>query len=93
MVKKAPAAKKVADEGPKQSDSTKQLVDAIITVKSLQAFIAEHGTLEKALAAVACMQNLIQMTGGFDQLRQALEIVVQQDQPAAPSPSAEGAEA
>jgi hypothetical protein len=69
MAKKTPAAKKPA------AGSCMQLIDAITTVKQLQDFVAENGTLEKALAVAVRVQGLIEMTGGFDQLRQALEIV------------------
>jgi len=69
MAKKAAPAKKPEPEG------TKQLVDAIITVKHLQAFIQRHGGVDKALEAVACVDQLIALTGSVAQLRQALEIV------------------
>ena len=69
MAKKTPAAKKPAD------DATKQLVDAIVTVRHLQEFIKEHGSLEKALDAVAKVYGLMKLTGGVEQLRQALNIV------------------
>jgi hypothetical protein len=70
MAKKTPVAKK--------SDSSKQLIEAIATVKQLQDFAKEHGTVEKSLAMVARVRGLVEMTGGFDQLQQALEIVGQQ---------------
>lgn len=69
MVKKAPAVKK---PGP---DSTKQLVDAIATVKHLQDFIQEHGGLNQAVEAVDRVYKLIELTGGVDELKQALAIV------------------
>jgi hypothetical protein len=69
MTKKIPVPKKPAP------GSSKQLIDAIAAVKQLQDFVKEHGTLEKALAAAVRVQGLIEMTGGFDQLKQALEIV------------------
>jgi hypothetical protein len=75
MVKKAPVVKSATP------DSTKQLVDAIVTVKNLQSFIADHGSLEKALEAVARVQKMIDLTGGFDQLRQALQIVGRENGP------------
>ncbi|MCU0872488.1 MAG: hypothetical protein MUE50_09095 [Pirellulaceae bacterium] len=78
MAKKAAAPIK-----PQADDSSKQLVDAIITVKNLQEFIREHGEVQKALDAVGRVQKLVQMTGGFDQLQQALSIVGQEDSPAA----------
>jgi hypothetical protein len=78
MAKKAAAPIK-----PPADDSSKQLVDAIITVKNLQEFIREHGEVQKALDAVGRVQKLVQMTGGFDQLQQALSIVGQEDSPTA----------
>jgi len=69
MAKKAPAPKKPT------TDRCRNLIDAIATVKQLQDFVKEHGTVEKALAAAVRVQGLIEMTGGFDQLKQALEIV------------------
>jgi hypothetical protein len=66
---KKPAAPKQATGG------CKQLIDAIATVKQIQDFIQEHGSCEKALAAVVRVQGLIEMTGGFEPLKQALEIV------------------
>ncbi len=78
MAKKAAAPIK-----PQADDSSKQLVDAIITVKNLQEFIREHGEVQKALDAVGRVQKLVQMTGGFEQLQQALTIVGQEDSPAA----------
>jgi hypothetical protein len=69
MAKNTPAAKKTTAGG------SKQLIDAIATVKQLQDFVKEHGTVEKALAAAVRVHGLIEMTGGFDQLKQALEIV------------------
>jgi pectate lyase len=69
MAKKTPTPKKTTTGG------SKQLIDAIATVKQLQDFISEHGTLEKALAAAVRVHGLIKMSGGFDELKQALEIV------------------
>jgi len=77
-------AKKAAAPAKAQSDdSTKQLVDAIVTVKNLQEFIRDHGDVQKALDAVGRVHKLVELTGGFDQLNQALGIVGQEDQPAA----------
>jgi hypothetical protein len=69
MAKKSPASKQPATGGPQQ------LIDAIATVKQLQDFIKEHGDIERALAAATRVHGLIEMTGGFAALRQALEIV------------------
>ena len=76
MTKKTPTPKKPA------TDSCKNLIDAIATVKQLQDFVKEHGSVEKALATAVHVHGLIEMTGGFDQLKQALEIVGQE--PASP---------
>jgi hypothetical protein len=72
MAKKTTAPKKPVVGG------SQQLIDAIATVKQLQDFVKEHGTAEKALAAAIRVHGLIQMTGGFEQLKQALEIVGQE---------------
>jgi hypothetical protein len=69
MAKKAPAAKK------QPTDGAKQLVDAIATVKRLQDFIKEHGTVEKAISVVGGVYELMELTGGYGQLKQALGIV------------------
>jgi hypothetical protein len=71
MAKKVPTPKKPT------TDSCKCLIDAIATVKQLQDFVQEHGDAEKALAAATRVHGLIEMTGGFCQLKQALEIVGQ----------------
>jgi hypothetical protein len=78
MAKKTPAPKTPT------TGSSRQLIDAIATVRQLQEFIKEHGTLEKALAAAVRVHGLIEMTGGFDQLRQALEIVGKEAAPPQP---------
>jgi hypothetical protein len=75
MAKKAPTPKKTTTE------SSQCLIDAIATVKQLQDFVHEHGNVEKALAAAARVQGLIEMTGGYCQLKQALEIVGGQGSP------------
>jgi hypothetical protein len=41
----------------------------------LQDFIHQHGSLEKALEAVARVNQLIGLTGGVSQLNAALQIV------------------
>jgi hypothetical protein len=74
MTKKTPPKKQTAD-------SSTQLIDAIAIVKQLQEFVKEHGTLENALAAAVRVHGLIEMTGGFNHLKQALEIVGQQSAP------------
>jgi hypothetical protein len=70
-------ARKTTTSKKPTTDSSKTLIDAIATVKQLQDFVKEHGTAEKALAAAVRVHGLIEMTGGFDQLKQALEIVGQ----------------
>jgi hypothetical protein len=72
MAKKTPTPKKPT------TDSSKNLINAIATVKQLQDFVKEHGTVEKALAAAVRVQGLIELTGGFNHLKQALEIVGQE---------------
>ena len=69
-------------EAPKQSDSTAKLVEAIITVRNLQDFIRDRGGVEPALGTVARVSDLVALTGGFDELKAALEIVGR-DTPAA----------
>ena len=76
-------AKKTAAAKPQSDDSTKQLVDAIVTVKNLQEFIRDHGDVQKALDAVGRVHKLVDLTGGFAQLTQALSIVGQENTPAA----------
>jgi hypothetical protein len=77
------AKQAVAVIKPQVEDSSKQLVDAIITVKNLQEFIRDHGEVQKALDAVGRVHKLVDMTGGFEQLQQALSIVGQENSPAA----------
>ena len=67
MAKKAAAAPKK----PESSAPNKQLVDAIITVKSLQDFIQQHGGVAQALSAVTSVQKLVDLTGGFTALTQS----------------------
>ena len=45
MARKTPIATKQA---PQKVDAREQLVDTIFTVKQLQNFIKEHGSLEEA---------------------------------------------
>ena len=78
MAKKAVAAPKK----PEASAPNQQLVDAIITVKGLQDFIQQHRGVAQALSAVAGVQKLVDLTGGFESLTQALAIVG--GEPAAP---------
>ena len=81
MAKKVAAAKK--PEGTTSSDHSKQLVEAIVTVRTLQDFIHERGGLEAALSTVTRVSDLVSMTGSFDDLKSALEIVGRESAPAA----------
>ena len=72
MAKKAAAAKK--PEGA-TSNHSKHLVEAIVTVRTLQDFIHERGGLEAALGTVTRVADLLAMTGSFNDLKSALEIV------------------
>lgn len=68
-------AKRVAAPKKPAVDGGQQLIDAIVTVRHLQDFIQTHGCLEQAQQAVARVFELIELTGSFDQLNQALAIV------------------
>lgn len=81
MAKRPVVSKKPEAETP--CECKKQLVEAIVAVRHLQDFIQENGGLEKALAAVARVSELVKVTGGFDQLKEALEIVGKEPAPAA----------
>lgn len=78
MAKKVAAPKKPEVAAP--ADASKQLVDAIVAVKHLQAFISQNGGLDNALAAVTRVDDLVKLTGSFAQLKQALEIVGKPDE-------------
>ncbi len=80
MAKKAAVAKK--PEVPSQSDKTKNLVEAIVTVRNLQDFIKDRGGLEAALGTVARVGDLVALTGGFEDLKASLEIVGREAAPA-----------
>jgi hypothetical protein len=69
MAKRVPAPKKP------EAGASQQLINAIVTVKNLQGFIKHHGTSEQAIKAVDRVLKLVELTGSFDQLKQALEIV------------------
>jgi hypothetical protein len=75
MAKRTPAVKKPV------ASNTNPLIDAIATVKQLQDFVKEYGNAEKAIATATRVYGLIQMTGGFDSLKQALEIVGKDPEP------------
>jgi hypothetical protein len=77
MKKKTPPAEKKP-----AAEANTTLVEAIVTVKHLQDFVKNQGSLEKALGEVAKVAELVGMTGGFAQLKQALEIVGQEETPA-----------
>jgi hypothetical protein len=78
MAKKVPAPKKPV------ANASQPLLDAIATVKHLQGFIQAHGSLQQALETVSGVNALIELTGGVEQLKQALEIVGRDETPAAP---------
>lgn len=80
MAKKAVAVKKPEAASP--SDKTKNLVEAIVTVRNLQDFIKDRGGLEAALGTVARVADLVCLTGGFPGLTEALEIVGRENPPA-----------
>jgi hypothetical protein len=73
------AAKKPAPA--KVAEKTQCLVNAIVTVKQLQNFIQGHGGLENALNQVARVEELVKMTGGFEELKDAVSIVGKPDAP------------
>ena len=78
MAKKAAATKVSVPE----SNPNQDLLQAIVTVRHLQEFIKEHGGLEKSLAAVVRVHELIEMTGGTERLKQGLELVGKDPEPA-----------
>jgi hypothetical protein len=73
MAKKVTVVTK--QEVPAPSEKTKALVEAIVTVRNLQDFITDRGGLETALGTVTRVGDLVAMTGGFAELKAALEIV------------------
>ena len=79
MAKKAAVAKK--PETATSSEHSKQLVEAIITVRTLQDFVKERGGLEAALGTVTRVADLVTMTGSFNDLKAALEIVGRETAP------------
>ena len=74
-------AKKTLPAKPPAAASN-QLIEAIVTVKRLQAFLEAHGSAAKAVDAVESVRSLVELTGGFVQLKQALEIVGNEPVPA-----------
>jgi hypothetical protein len=81
MAKKAAAIKK--PEGTTSSAHSKQLVEAIVTVRTLQEFIRERGGLDSALGTVTRVADMVSMTGSFEDLKAALEIVGREGSPSA----------
>jgi hypothetical protein len=81
MAKKAAATKK--PECTPATDHSKQLVEAIVTVRTLQDFIKERGGLEAALGTVTRVADLVCLTGSFADLKSALEIVGREETPKA----------
>ena len=80
MAKKAAVVKK--PEVPALSNKTQNLIEAIVTVRNLQDFIKDRGGLEAALGTVTRVADLVAMTGGFAELKEALEIVGREGTPA-----------
>jgi len=72
MAKKAAAAKPASAPAP---ESGKKLIDAIVAVKHLQGFITAHGGVLNALESVSRVKSLVELTGGFDPLVEALKVV------------------
>ncbi len=81
MAKKAAVVKKPEAAAP--AGKTQNLVEAIVTVRNLQDFIKDRGGLEAALGTVTRVGDLIDLTGGFADLKAALEIVGRESAPAA----------
>ena len=65
----------VKPEPQKPSNSTAKLVEAIVTVRNLQDFIRDRGGLDAAVGTVTRVSDLVTLTGGFDELKAALEVV------------------
>jgi hypothetical protein len=80
MAKKTAVVKK--PEGVSPTDKTKNLVEAIVTVRNLQDFIKDRGGLEAALGTVTRVGELVALTGSFAELKEALEIVGRENTPA-----------
>ena len=80
MAKKA-AVKKL-EGAPAQDQSKSNLVETIALVRTLEDFIQERGGLEAALGTVTRVSDLICMTGGVANLKEALEIVGRKEAPA-----------
>jgi hypothetical protein len=73
MAKKAAVAKKPEVTTP--AEKTKVWVDAIVAVRNLDSFIKDRGGLEAALGTVDRVADLVALTGSFEDLKSALEIV------------------
>jgi hypothetical protein len=79
MAKKAAVVKK--PEVPACPATTKVSVEAIVAVRTLDSFIKDRGGLEAALGTVSRVGELVALTGGFDELKAALEIVGRETAP------------
>ena len=80
MAKKAVVSK--TPFAPAPVDTSKNLlVKAVVTVRNLQDFIKDRGGLEAALGTVTRVGDLVASTGGFEELKAALEIVGREDTP------------
>jgi hypothetical protein len=80
MAKKAAVVKKI--EVTPSAEKAQVLVEAIIAVRNLDSFIKDRGGLEGALSTVSRVGDLVALTGGFEQLKTALEIVGRESAPA-----------
>jgi len=81
MAKKAAAVKAPNVAAP--SEKTLVLVEAIVAVRNLDSFIKDRGSLEAALGTVSRVGDLVALTGGFEELKAALEIVGRDGGPSA----------
>ncbi len=81
MAKKVATVKK--PEVPAAPATTKVSVEAIVAVRTLDSFIKDRGGLEAALGTVSRVGDLVALTGGFDELKAALEIVGRETAPVA----------
>ncbi len=79
MAKRAAVAKKA--EGTTSTDHSKQLVEAIVTVRTLQDFIRDRGGVDAAIGTVNRVTELVSLTGSFHDLKSALEIVGREPAP------------
>ena len=79
MAKRSAAAKK--PEGTTSTEHSKKLVEAIVTVRTLQDFIRDRGGLDAAIGTVNRVADLVSLTGSFHDLKSAMEIVGREPAP------------